>query len=104
MTPNKPIRARPRPMPAQVPKEIRRNLGFTYLRHKEIVGRNLTEVDLDTAVDGDYANIVRFMNNLQRSHNFYIVESLNLQAQGQGTGPGTMRIGLKMKTYFRTTA
>ena len=74
------------------------------LRHKEIVGRNLTEVDLDTAVDGDYANIVRFMNNLQRSHNFYIVESLNLQAQGQGTGPGTMRIGLRMKTYFRTVA
>jgi len=43
------------------------------LRHKEVVGRNLTEVDLETAVHGDYANIVRFMNNLQRSHNLYIV-------------------------------
>jgi hypothetical protein len=74
------------------------------LRHKDLVGRNLTQVDLDTAVDGDYANIVRFMNNLQRSHNFYAVEALNLQAQGEGTGPGTIRIGLKMKTYFRTAA
>jgi Tfp pilus assembly protein PilO len=74
------------------------------LHHKSVPGRNLTQVDLDTAVDGDYTNIVRFMNNLQRSHNFYIVESLNLQAQGQGTGPGTMRIGLQMKTYFRTMA
>ncbi len=74
------------------------------LRYKEIPGRNLTQVDLDTAVGGDYTNIVKFMNNLQRSHNFYVVESLNLQAQGQGTGAGTMRIGLKMKTYFRTAA
>ena len=73
-------------------------------RYKELPGRNLTELDLDTAVDGDYANIVKFMNNLQRSHNFYIVESLNLQAQGQGNGASAMRIGLKMKTYFRTAA
>jgi Type II secretion system (T2SS), protein M subtype b len=74
------------------------------LRYKEIPGRNLTQVDLDTAVGGDYANIVKFMNNLQRSHNFYIVESLNLQALGQGNGASAMRIGLKMKTYFRTAA
>ncbi len=70
-------------------------------RYKELPGRNLTQLDLDTAVDGSYANIVKFMNNLQRSHNFYAVESLNLQAQGQG-GPAVMRIGLKMKTYLRT--
>jgi Tfp pilus assembly protein PilO len=72
-------------------------------RYKELPGRNLTQLDLDTAVDGDYANIVKFMNNLQRSHNFYAVESLNLQAQGQG-GAAVMRIGLKMKTYLRTAA
>jgi Tfp pilus assembly protein PilO len=72
-------------------------------RYKELPGRNLTQLELDTAVDGDYANIVKFMNNLQRSHNFYTVESLNLQAQGQG-GPAVMRIGLKMKTYLRTAA
>jgi Tfp pilus assembly protein PilO len=77
------------------------NLNF---RYKALSGRNLTQLDLDTTVDGDYINIVKFMNNLQRSHNFYVVESLNLQAQGQGIGPGTMRIGLKMKTYLRTAA
>jgi hypothetical protein len=74
------------------------------LRHKEIIGRNLTQVDLDTTVSGDYANIVKFMNNLQRSQNFYIVESLNLQAEGQGGKTGAMRIGLLMRTYFRTAA
>jgi Tfp pilus assembly protein PilO len=74
------------------------------LRHKEVSGRNLTEVDLDTTVVGSYSNIVKFMNNLQRSQNFYIVESLNLQAEGQRGQPGAMRIGLHMRTYFRTTA
>jgi Tfp pilus assembly protein PilO len=73
------------------------------LHHKDIAGRNLTQVDLDSTVSGDYGSIVKFMNNLQRSQNFYIVESLNLQAEGQGN-PNAMRIGLHMKTYFRTAA
>lgn len=73
------------------------------LRHKEVPARGLTQVDLDSAVSGEYANIVKFMNSLQRSRNFYVVESLNLQAEGQG-GPTTLRIGLHLKTYFRTNA
>ena len=73
------------------------------LRHQEVAGRNLTQVGLDASVSGDYVNIVKFMNSLQRSPNFYIVESLSLQAEGQGTS-GAMRIGLHMKTYFRTVA
>src|SRR2546430_15996462 len=53
------------------------------LRHQEVTGRNLTQVGLDASVSGDYVNIVKFMNSLQRSPNFYIVESLSLQAEGQ---------------------
>jgi Tfp pilus assembly protein PilO len=74
------------------------------LRHKDIGGRNLTQVDLDTTVSGEYSNIVRFMNALQRSRNFYIVESLNLQTEGQGGRASALRIGLHLKTYFRTIA
>jgi|SRR5437016_1344510 len=77
------------------------SLGF---RHKEVAGRNLTDVDLDATLIGDYASIVKFMNNVQRSQNFYIVESLNVQSEGQGNSPSGLRIGLHMKTYFRTTA
>lgn len=73
------------------------------LGHKELAGRNLTQIDLDASVSGDYANIVKFMNNLQRSPNSYIVESLSLQQQSQST-PNLLRIGLHMKTYFRTAA
>ena len=75
-------------------------VGF---RHTELAGRNLTQVDLDATVNGDYANIVKFTNSLQRSKNFYIVQSLSLQAEGQG-GVGALHIGLHMRTYFRTAA
>lgn len=72
-------------------------------RHKEVPGRGLTQVDLDTTVSGSYANIVKFMNNLQRSKNNYIVESLSLQQEGQ-INSTALRIGLHMKTYYRTAA
>jgi type IV pilus assembly protein PilO len=73
------------------------------LRHKDLPARNLTQIDLDSTVSGDYNNIVKFMNSLQRSKTFYIVESLSLQEEGQG-GPSKLRIALHLKTYFRTAA
>jgi len=77
-----------------------RSLG---LKHKELPARPLTEVDLDVLVTGDYSNIVKFMNSVQRSQTFYIVESLSLQEEGQ-SGPGNLRIALHLKTYYRTAA
>ena len=65
--------------------------------------RNLTEVELEASVTGDYSSIVKFMNGLQRSRNSYAVESLALQAEGQNS-PNGLRVGLHMKTYFRTAA
>jgi Tfp pilus assembly protein PilO len=72
-------------------------------RHKDLVGRNLTEVELDVLVTGDYLSIVRFMNGLQQSRNSFAVDSLTLQAEGQNQ-PNGLRVALHMKTYFRTTA
>jgi len=79
-------------------------LQTVVFRHKELVGRNLTEVDLDLAVDGAYANIVKFMNGLQRSHNSYAVDNVTLQSAGQNNAPEGLRVALHMKTYFRTGA
>lgn len=78
----------------------KQNLNF---RHKEVAGRGLTQVDLDTTVSGSYGAIVKFMNNLQRSKNNYIVESLTLQQEGQNNS-SALRIGLHLKTYYRTAA
>jgi Pilus assembly protein, PilO. len=76
-------------------------LGF---RHKDLQGRNLTEVELEIAVNGTYANIVKFMNGLQRSKNPYSVESVVLQTGGQQGAPNDLHIGVHMKTFFRTAA
>ena len=76
------------------------SVGF---KHLDLAGRNLTQVELDASVSGEYASIVKFMNSLQRSRSFYIVQSLGLQAEGQG-GPSGLHIGLHMRTYFRTNA
>ena len=76
------------------------SLSFKY---KELLARPLTEVELDVLVAGDYSNIVKFMNGVQRSQTFYIVESLSLQEEGQSS-PGKLRIALHLKTYFRKTA
>ena len=70
-------------------------------RHKELAARNLTQVDLEVSVNGSYANIVKFMNSLQRSKNPYAVDAVTLQAGAQST-PSELHIGLQMKTFLRT--
>lgn len=73
-------------------------------RHKEIGGRNLTQVEVDVAVNGAYASVVKFMNGLQRSKNPYAVDTVTLQSGGSQSAPNELHIGLHMKTLFRTTA
>jgi Tfp pilus assembly protein PilO len=71
--------------------------------HKVLAPRNLTEVELNLSVLGEYSNIVRFMNGLQRSRSNYAVETVTLQPETQ-SGPTGLRIGLHIKTYLRTAA
>ncbi len=71
---------------------------------KEISGRNLLELEIETSVGGDYGGIVRFLNALQRSKSVYIVDSLQVETQASGSGqtaPGALRVNLHLRTYFR---
>lgn len=71
---------------------------------KEIPGRNLIELEIESSVAGDYGGLVRFLNALQRSKSVYIVDSLQLETQAQTFGqnvPGNLRVGLHLRTYFR---
>ncbi len=73
-------------------------------RQKEIPGRNLLELEIETSVGGDYGGIVRFLNALQRSRSVYIVDSLQVESQAQvggQTAPGALRVNLLLRTYFR---
>lgn len=74
------------------------NVAF---KEQDISGRGLTEVDVTATVNGDYPSVVRFINGLQRSEKFYILDDLTLATAAQSpTGP--LRVNLHLKTYFRT--
>ena len=61
--------------------------------------RGLMQVDISTAVEGDYDSLVQFLNKLEHSDNFYVLDSLALAS---GT-TGKLRLNVQLRTYFRTT-
>jgi hypothetical protein len=67
-------------------------------QQKAIEGRGVTEISIKTAVDADYPSVIRFINGLERSKNFYLVDGLHLAS----ASPGTIRLEIEMHTYFRT--
>lgn len=69
---------------------------------KEVAGRSLSEVVIESTVDGDYNGIVVFLNHLQRSKNVYIIDGLAVETQNQTQAPqGSLRVSLHLRTYFR---
>jgi Tfp pilus assembly protein PilO len=61
--------------------------------------RGLMEVEIATAVEGDYDSLIQFLNKLEHSDNFYVLDSLALAS----SSAGKLRLNLQLRTYFRTT-
>lgn len=61
--------------------------------------RGLMEVEISTAVEGDYESLVSFLNKLEHSNNFYVLDSLALAS----SSAGKLRLNLQLRTFFRTT-
>ena len=61
--------------------------------------RGLMQVDISTAVEGDYDSLVQFLNKLEHSDNFYVLDSLALAS----STAGKLRLNVQLRTYFRTT-
>lgn len=60
--------------------------------------RGVVEVQVVTTVEGDYLNVVSFINGLEHSKNFYVLDGLQL-ASSVG---GSLRLNLQLRTYFRS--
>lgn len=72
---------------------------------KELPGRNMLELGLDATVNGDYKGVVRFLNGLQRSKNFYIIDTLTLASEPAGEKvAGPLRVVLSLRSYFKNAA
>jgi hypothetical protein len=63
----------------------------------------MTEVSIDATVNGDYKNVIQFLNGVQRSANLYEVDSLTLANENANQGPANViRVALHLRTYFWT--
>src|SRR5579864_6657482 len=58
----------------------------------------LQRVKIEAGIDGDYVNIVKFINALERDKTFFIIDSVALTEQ-QG---GTVKLQVKMETYLKS--
>jgi Tfp pilus assembly protein PilO len=72
---------------------------------KEIADRGITEFSIEATVTGDYGSVVRFVNGLQRSQRFYVLDGLTLATDAQNqAAQGPIRVALHLRTYFRDAA
>ena len=61
--------------------------------------RGLMEVEISTAVEGDYDSLLQFLDKLEHSENFYVLDSMTLASNNAGK----LRLNVLLRTYFRTT-
>ncbi|HKW89538.1 MAG TPA: hypothetical protein VJN21_12360 [Candidatus Acidoferrales bacterium] len=71
--------------------------GGVNFHQSQVKDSDLTEITITAAVQGDYQGLVRFINDLERSPHFYVLDGLTL-ASG-ATGP--IKLNLSLRTYFR---
>jgi hypothetical protein len=72
--------------------------GITF-KDKELPTRNIVEREMEASVSGQYEGVVKFLNGLQKSPNFYVVDSLELGTETNA--PNLLRVGLHMRSFFR---
>jgi hypothetical protein len=71
--------------------------GSTF-KSTDVPNRNVAQLDINMAVDGDYPSLLQFINGIERSKNFYFLNQLQLAA----AGPNGIRLQLELHTYYRT--
>lgn len=64
----------------------------------ELKGRGVTEVRITAGVEGDYQGLIQFINGLERSKNFYLLDDLSLAS----ASTGAIRLNLALRAYFRS--
>jgi type IV pilus assembly protein PilO len=58
----------------------------------------LRRVVIEAGFDGNYVQLMRFINGLERNHLFFLVDSVELGGQESGT----VQLKMKLETYLKT--
>jgi type IV pilus assembly protein PilO len=78
----------------QVKSEVRLS-RLQYAQGKPDNG--LTEITMDAGISGEYPQIMRFVNSLERDKNFFVIRAMQLTSQ-QG---GQVNLRLRVSTWLR---
>ncbi len=65
---------------------------------KDLKEHGVTEIEADAVIEGDYPALVRFINGLEQSKNFYLLDGLSLAS----STPGRIKLNVRLRTYFRS--
>jgi Tfp pilus assembly protein PilO len=68
------------------------------IKEKELKNHGVTEISISTGVEGNYSSVIQFINGLEQSRNFYLLNDLQL-ASARG---GAIKLELDLRTYFRS--
>jgi hypothetical protein len=58
----------------------------------------VVELDIGESVEGSYPSVVAFLNGLEHSHGFYILDGLSLTSNREGA----LKLSLRLRTFFRS--
>ncbi len=70
----------------------------THFREKNLPNRGVDEVAITISMSGAYPSLVSFINGLERSGSFYLLDNLSLDSKTEGK----LSLNLELRTYFRS--
>jgi type IV pilus assembly protein PilO len=71
---------------------------LSYTQGAPSPGLDLTEISMEASISGEYPQMMRFVNGLERDQIFFVIRAMQLN--GQQTGPANLR--LKVSTWLRS--
>jgi Tfp pilus assembly protein PilO len=75
-------------------------LGGVKYKLDDAMDVGVRPMEIDAELSGDYLHLVRFVNALERSDVFFLVNKIDLA----GEQNGAVKLQIKMETYLRTGA
>jgi len=78
--------------------EVKSGVRLSRMQYTQgLTGRDLAEISLDAGITGQYAQIMQFINSLEKDKTFFVIRAMGLTGQ-QG---GTVNLRLRVSTWLR---